>query len=87
MLIVTEAACSLAAELLDSADAAGDVAVRVFFEGDDLAMQMDHALDGDSAFDHNGHVVLILAEDVMAGLGSQTLDIEETDDGPTLAFC
>ncbi len=24
---------------------------------------------------------------VMAEFGSQTLDIEETDDGPTLAFC
>ena len=87
MLIVTEAACSLAAELLNNADVSGDVAVRVFFEGDDLAMQMDHPLEGDSSFDHNGRVVLILAEDVMAQIGSQTLDIEETDDGPTLAFC
>ena len=42
MLIVTEAACSLAAELLDNAQAVDDVAVRLFFEGDDLAMQMDH---------------------------------------------
>ena len=87
MLIVTEAACSLAAELLDNAQAADDVAVRIFFDGDDLAMQMDHQLEGDSAFDHNGRVVLILAEDVMAEIGSQTLDIEETPDGPTLAFC
>ena len=50
-------------------------------------MQMDHPLEGDSSFDHNGRVVLILSEDVMAQIGSQTLDIEETDDGPTLAFC
>lgn len=44
--------------------------MRVFFQGDDIAMQMDY-----------------LAEDVMAELGSQTRDIEETPDGPTLAFC
>ena len=87
MRIVTEAACSLAAELLDNAQAADDVAVRVFFEGDDLAMQLDHSLEGDSSFDHNGRVVLILAEDVMAEIGSQTLDIKETADGPTLTFC
>ena len=87
MLIVSEAACSLAAELLDNAKAADDVAVRLFFKGDDLAMQMDHHLEGDSAFDHKGRVVLILSEDVMAEIGSQTLDIKETADGPTLAFC
>ena len=87
MLIVTEAACSLAAELLDNAQAEEDVAVRVFFEGDDIAMQMDHLLDGDSAFDHKGRTVLIMTEEVAAQIGLQTLDIEETKDGPILAFC
>lgn len=87
MLIVTDAACSYAAQVLDNADAPDDVAVRLLIDGDDLAMQMDKPSEGDSTFDHDGRVVLIIAEDVVAAIGIQTLDIDETDDGPTLAFC
>ena len=87
MLIVTEAACSYVAEVLENAEARDDVAVRLFIDDDDLSMQMDRQRPGDSAYDHKGRVVLVIADDVVAEIGTQTLDIEETDDGPTLAFC
>jgi Fe-S cluster assembly iron-binding protein IscA len=86
MLTVTEAASGHLAELLTDAEAPEGVAVRFVRQEDGLAMSMDNPQSGDTTFEHEGRTVLALEDEVAQLLTQNTLDIEDSDDGPQLAL-
>lgn len=86
MLAVTEAASGHLAELLTNVEAPQGVAVRFVREEDGLAMSMDNPQSGDTTFDHDGRTVFAVEDEVAQLLTQNTLDIEDSDDGPQLAL-
>ncbi|MFQ5895681.1 MAG: hypothetical protein ACE5JJ_07690 [Nitrospinota bacterium] len=86
MLTLTEAAGARLAYLLDEAEAPEDVAVRIVLEGRNLALKLDGARPDDATFAHEGRTVLLLDQKVSQLLADDTLDVEDTDDGPKLAL-
>jgi len=47
---------------------------------------LDNARPGDEKFDYAGRMVLILDAQVSQALDDSTLDVEATDEGPTLTL-
>ena len=86
MLTMTEAAGAYLAQLLETAQAPEGVAVRVVVEKDEVSMQPGRPEPGEVTFDHAGRTVLVLDEQLSTALTDKTLDVEQTDEGPTLAL-
>ena len=86
MLTVTDLAAAHLAELLSDADAPEDVAIRFMLDDEGLALALDGFQEGDHTFSHGERLVLLLDDEASALLSDQTLDVEETEDGPELAI-
>ena len=76
MLTVTEAARTHLAQLLEQEGLPEEVAIRFVAEEQGLAMQPDSQRDGDTAFEHEGRIVLLLDEELAQSLANHTLDAE-----------
>lgn len=76
MLTVTEAASAHLAEILTQAGFPDDTAIRLVHEGGRIGMQPDNERPGDTTFEHNGRVVLVLDEQVAQLLADDQLDME-----------
>ena len=76
MLTITEAAGARLAEILDQRDAPDEIAVRLVYDGQNLAMQADSSRPGDETFEHEGRTVLVLDSELSRLLAEQTLDAE-----------
>ena len=86
MLTVSDTAGAHLAELLTSADAPEDRAVRFVIEKDGLALQLDNERPGDATFQHQERTVLLLDDEVSQLLTEKTLEIQQRDDGPHLVL-
>lgn len=84
MLKITEAAGDFLGRLL--AAAPEHLALRYVFSGSGVAPQLDSKRAGDTCIRHNGRVVLLLEPEVARWLADKTLDLQETSQGPGLAF-
>ena len=84
MFTLTETAGAHLAELLAGAEAPEDVFVRLEQEEDGLGLRFDNALSGDNKFAHKDRTVLVLDDELCQLLADNTLDVEDTDDGPRL---
>ena len=86
MLTVTESATAHLAEILDDADAAEGVAIRFVLDEEGLALTLDGFQEGDYTFSHGERLVLLLDDEASKLLTDQTLDVEDTEDGPELSI-
>lgn len=86
MLTLTDAAAVHLTELLTTAEAPEDVAVRFVRNEKGLAMQMDNERPGDDTFAHEGRTVLLLDSEVSEALTGRILDVEDSVEGPRLAL-
>jgi len=76
MLTVTEAARARLAQILIENNLPEGTAVRLVCEGQRIALQRDSEREGDTTFDHEGRVVLLLDTEVSELLAEDTLDVE-----------
>jgi hypothetical protein len=76
MLTVTEDAGALLAEILSQEGLSKDVAIRLVYEGEGLAMQADNERPGDDAFKYEGRTVLVVDKQISELLAENTLDAD-----------
>ena len=76
MLIVTEAATALLAQMLDEQNVPDGTAVRFRLEGEGIALEQGAAEPGDTTFEHEGRTVLVLDELAAEVLSGGKLDAE-----------
>jgi hypothetical protein len=74
MLTIAEAAGTRLAEILAKEGLPDEVAIRLVFEGAELAMQPDGKRPGDTTFEHEARRTLIVDEQVAASLADDALD-------------
>jgi Fe-S cluster assembly iron-binding protein IscA len=86
MLIVTDSAKALVADMLAEHEAAETDAARLVIEGEDYNLQVDTAGPEDETYEHGGRTVLILAPSVTQTLDQMVLDTTETEEGTELAL-
>ncbi len=86
MLTLTEAAGAYLLQMLANDQAPEGVAVRVVSDEDELSMQRGRPEPGETTFEHAGKTVLVLDEQMSTALTDKTLDVEQTDEGPTLTM-
>lgn len=86
MFTITNAAGEHLSTLLEDANASQEVAIRFVIEDSTLTPKMDNARPGDTTFEHEDRTVLVLDPEVSDSLGEATLDVQPTDDGPTLVL-
>jgi Fe-S cluster assembly iron-binding protein IscA len=76
MLTVTDAAKTRLAQILDEQGLPEEVAVRLVYEEQGVALQQGSERPGDATFQHEGRTVLLLDADVSELLSEGTLDVE-----------
>jgi hypothetical protein len=76
MLTVTDAATALLAEMLDERGLPDDIAVRLVYQSEGIALQQDSERDGDTSYQHEGRTVLLLDSEVSDLLKEGTLDVD-----------
>ncbi len=82
MLNVTDKAGVRLTEILSGQPA--DSAMRIVRKDGRMKMRLASPRPNDTTFDHNGRIVLVLAEDVSAHFEGGTLDLRNTNRGPKL---
>ncbi len=82
MLNVTDQASARLSEILSGQPT--DAAMRIVREGGRMKMRLASPRPSDTTFDHNGRIVLVLAEKLSAHFEGGTLDLRDTDRGPKL---
>jgi Fe-S cluster assembly iron-binding protein IscA len=86
MMNLTEAAGAQLAQILDHEKCPQEVAVRLVYEGQGIAMTLDGERQGDTLFEHSGRTVLMLDEQVAQLLDTETLDVEQSEEGTRLTL-
>jgi Fe-S cluster assembly iron-binding protein IscA len=81
MLTVTDAAGTRLAHIIDREERLEKVAVCLTHDGRRIAMTVDAARPGDTAFEHRSRTVLLLDEHVSRLLEDETLDVKRTHKG------
>ena len=85
MLQVSTAALTLLKEALESERTEDAHVFRLEFSNDQFVLNLDEAQADDIEYEHDGSTVLAAPRDVADNLlGSTTIDLEATDQGPTL---
>ena len=82
MLTITDKACARLSEILSRHPAKS--VIRIGRKDGRMKMRVASAQPNDERFDHNGRIVLVLAQRVSAQFKSGTLDLRETERGPKL---
>ena len=86
MLTVTEPAGAHLEKLLDEAEAPEGAAARFVASEEGLTLQLDNPKPEDETHDHGGRTVLLLDQQVAELLSDKTLDLQQTEQGPSLAL-
>lgn len=86
MLSVTEPASSHLEKLLDKAQAPDGAAARFVASEEGLTLQLDHPKPEDETHEHEGRTILLLDQQVAELLSDKTLDLQDTEQGPSLAL-
>jgi hypothetical protein len=86
MLTVTEAAYIHLAQVLDSANASADAAVRFVAEHDTIKPTLDSIRSGDVKFEFAGKTVLALDQQMALTLVDHVLDVENDGEETQLIF-
>jgi hypothetical protein len=86
MLIVTDAAKALLAEMLNEHEAAETDAARLVPEEADYTLHIDTPQPEDETYEHGGRTVLLLTPSVTEALDQMVLDTTKTDEGTELAL-
>jgi Fe-S cluster assembly iron-binding protein IscA len=86
MLIVTESAKALLADMLAEHEAAETDAARLVIEGEDYNLQLDTPGPEDETHEQAGRTVLIVSPSVTEALDQIVLDTTETDEGTELTL-
>jgi len=84
VLTVTSQTLARFAQLLDG-NGDGDV-FRIALVEQDLSLVPDEVRDGDSTFDHEGRVVLVIEERLAGMMAGMTLALEDSDEGSFLTL-
>ena len=84
MLSITEPAAEHLSKLLNEADAPEGSAARFVASQEGLSLQVDSPQADDKTVEHQGKTLLIMDSQVAELLDDKTLELEETEDGPTL---
>ena len=72
--------------LLGETNAPDDDAIRLVLEGDGFKLEYDTARPGDTTFDHEGIVVLVIDEQVSGILADMKLDVKVTGEESKLVL-
>ena len=75
----------MAQQLVEDGSSEG-VVVRFYLEGETLEVKMDAEKPDDAKFAHEGKTVLVIDRELSKHLDGKTLDVQDTDEGPQLAF-
>lgn len=86
MLTLTEAAGSHLAHVLADKECPEDMAVRLVCANAGHSLVLDNRKAGDSTIEYGGRMILLLDATAVKLLDSETLDVEQTDDGAKLFF-
>lgn len=86
MLTMTEAAGAHLSGLLGQVEAPDEAAVRIVIQEQGLSLQLDTVKPGDETFEHEGHTVLVLDQQVAEAMAERTLDVEEVEGDARLAI-
>ncbi|MEX0744829.1 MAG: hypothetical protein WD118_04435 [Phycisphaeraceae bacterium] len=86
MLIMTHSAAEHLRQLLLEADAPEGAAARFVAGPEGLSLHLDKHRTGDETYEHDGRTVLLVDGQIADLLADRTLDVEQTDDGPTLTL-
>jgi hypothetical protein len=85
MLQVSAAALTLLKEALESERTEDDHVFRLEFNNDQFVLNLDEVQGDDVEYEHDGSTVLAAPRDVADNLlAATTIDLEATDQGPTL---
>ena len=82
MFSMTEAAGARLAGFLERDEAPEDAVLRLEREEGELTLRHGHAHPGDSTLAHEGRTVLVVHDELYQELADNTLDVEDTDEGP-----
>ena len=86
MLTVTDAAAEFLFSLLEETEAADHVVARIQPGENGLGLIFDQLQAEDTTFEHNGRTVLGFDERISNALTNNTLDVNDTGEGPKLAL-
>jgi hypothetical protein len=84
MLQITDEARTTLKATLDNTGQDGHV-FRLGRNGDDLAIGLGGAEEGDTLYDHDGDTILAVPTDLAEELDA-TIDVEQTNEGPRLVL-
>ena len=85
MLTVTESAKQLLRETLREHSEDPETGIRLSVkEGGQLGIVLDTESEGDQVVEHDGDKVLLVAPALTTVLEGQTLDVQNTEEGPKL---
>ncbi len=82
MLTVTDTVLAHFSQILQEQEAANGV-VRITEEQDGFGLVVDEARSGDSSFNYEGRIVLVLEAALSEVLADRTLDLKTTPEGTT----
>lgn len=87
MLTVTESAKQLLKETLQEHSDDPETGVRLSVnEGGQFGIVLDNEAEGDQIVEHEGAKVLLIAPGLATALERNTLDVQDTDEGPKLVI-
>jgi len=86
MLNVTTAAGEYLSNVLETANAPAEAAVRLSLRAEGLSASIDTERPGDARIDHEGRKVLVLDHQAASALNEKTLDLQATPDGHQLGI-
>lgn len=86
MLTVTESACQALKSILESTEPQPEQSLRLVEDQGDYRLTLDTEREGDQVVEHAGETVLLVESEVRTELESIVLDLQDTPQGPQLAF-
>ena len=85
MLTVTESAKQLLRETLREHSEDPETGIRLSVkEGGQFGIVLDSESEGDQVVEHEGAMVLLVAPEMATALEGNTLDVQDTEEGPKL---
>jgi len=86
MLTVTDDARKALKSVLDNAETQAEQALRLVEEEGKYQLTLDTEREGDQVVEHEEATVLLVGTEIKAQLESTVLDLQDTPQGPRLAF-
>jgi hypothetical protein len=87
MLFISERALQALADLRIGTEATPDESLLLYLEEDgSLGLALAEIEEGDNVVEHDGQIVVIVADDLAAALDGMMLDVGISDDGDEVEF-